>query len=148
MDTDKFLTFYQSLSGIVKDIKRKEMSYMRDYGLRSVHLRCLLKIRAAGNGMSAAELSRVCEMDKALTSRVLRELCDEGFVAVGSEGSRRAYKKAYFLTERSERVISDFDRDITECLVAARGSIPEEDMRTFYRVLFELESNISKITND
>ncbi len=148
MNTDKFLTFYRSMSGIVRDIKKKEMSYMRDYGLRSVHLKCLLKISTEEGGMTATELSHTCGVDKALTSRVLRELYDGGFVTYRSGGGRRAYKRTFVLTDRSERIIADFDRDITECIVAARGDISAEDMNTFYRVLFELEKNISRITND
>lgn len=147
MDTDRFLTFYQSISDIVRNIKRKEMSYMRGCGLRSVHLRCLIRIRASEGGLGAVEISRDCEMDKALTSRTLRELCDGGFLESRPRGSG-AYKRVFLLTEKSERIMADFEHDISECITAARGDISGEELEVFYRVLFALGKNISEIAQD
>ncbi len=144
MDTDRFLTFYRGISGIVRDIKRKEMSYMRGCGLRSVHLRCLIRIRASEGGLGAVEISRDCEMDKALISRTLRELCDGGFLESRPRG-RGAYKRVFLLTEKSERIMADFDRDISEYVAAARGGISNEELEIFYKVLFMLGRNISDI---
>lgn len=147
MDTDRFLTFYQSISGIVRDIKRREMSYMRGCGLRSVHLRCLIRIRASEGGLGAVEISRDCEMDKALTSRTLRELCNGGFLESRPRG-RGAYKRIFLLTEKSERIMADFDRDISECIAAARNGIDAGELEIFYRVLFALGRNISEIAQE
>lgn len=144
MDTDRFLTFYRGISGIVRDIKRKEMSYMRGCGLRSVHLRCLIRIRASEGGLGAVEISRDCEMDKALISRTLRELCDGGFLESRPRG-RGTYKRVFLLTEKSERIMADFDRDISEYVAAARGGISNEELEIFYKVLFMLGRNISDI---
>lgn len=148
MDNNKFLMFYRSIDTIVKAIKRLEMEYMREYGLRSVHLRCLIKIKDSGDGMTATRLSRECGMDKALTSRILRELCEEGFLETRAPGSARAYKKKYFLTEKSEKITSDINEKLSEYIVTARGDISEEDVASFYRVLFALEKNITEINSE
>lgn len=148
MDSNKFLMFYQSFDTIVKAIKRMEMSYMREYGLRSVHMRCLMKIKASENGMTAAELSRECGTDRALSSRILRELGDGGFVVAKAHGEGRAYRKRFFLTEKSQKITDDISADITRYIIAARGDTPEEDIKTFYRVLFSFEKNISELNSN
>ena len=51
MDINRFLMFYQSFEKVLKDIKKKEMSYMSEYGLRSVHMRCLLRIGQSEKGI-------------------------------------------------------------------------------------------------
>jgi len=146
MDTNRFLVFYQVLSRIVKDIKRLEMSYMSEHGLRSVHIGCLLYIKSSEKGMTVTQLAKACKTDKALISRVLKELISDGFiVAVGSDG---AYNKKYVLTEKSEKLTAQIDGVISSYMARARENISEDDLVVFYDVLGTLENNISLIAQD
>lgn len=145
MDTLKFLFFYESLDTIVKSIRKLEMSYMSKYSLRAVHLRCLLRMKEREHGMSVTELARVCKTDKALISRTVRELAEDGFItAVGGEGEK-TYNKRYRLTEKSEGVIGDVSLDISRYIQKARKDITEEDIQIFYEVLSLFEDNIARI---
>ena len=147
METSRFLTFYQSFDRILKDIKKKEMSYMRDYGLRSVHLGCLLRMYKLSAGMTVTELARATKTDKALVSRTLKELSADGFVDTMDNGDEKTYNRKYFLTEKSNNILVDIDKDIAEYMGAARKNISEEKMQEFYKVLASLEYNISFIAN-
>jgi DNA-binding MarR family transcriptional regulator len=144
MDTIRFLMFRRSFERILKDIKKKEMSYMSEYGLRAVHMGCLLRIKQSGKGMTATELARDSQTDKALISRVIKELANDGFVTADVGG----YKKRYYLTEKSEKIVSDIARDVGQYMEEARRGIPEEDMLKFYEVLANLTTNISLIVKD
>lgn len=144
MDTIRFLMFRRSFDRILKDIKKKEMSYMSEYGLRAVHMGCLLRIKQSGKGMTATELARDSQTDKALISRVIKELANDGFVTTDVGG----YKKRYYLTEKSEKIVSDIARDVGQYMEEARRGIPEEDMLKFYEVLANLTTNISLIVKD
>lgn len=144
MDTIRFLMFHRSLDSILKDIKRIEMSYMSEYGLRSVHMGCLLRITQSGKGMTVTELAKESQTDKALISRVIKELTNDGFIATSGSG----YNKRYVLTEKGERVASDIIGDIGQYMLQARNGIPEEDMQKFYEVMASLSHNISLIVND
>ena len=144
MDTLRFLMFRRSFDRILKDIKKKEMSYMSDYGLRSVHFGCLLRINQSADGMTVTELAKESQTDKALISRVLKELTNDGFVTAIGKG----YHIRYFLSEKSEKIVFDIMGDIGEYMAQARKDIPEQDMQKFYEVLATLTHNISLIAND
>ena len=146
MDTNRFLIFYHSFNNIVKDIKKIEMSYMSEYGLRAVHMGCLVHIFQSEKGMTVTELAKACKTDKALISRTIKELIEDDFVTTHS--SAKTYNKRYLLTDKSEQIVISINNDIKRYIVAARGDIPEEDISTFYRVLTSFEKNISLIVGD
>ena len=148
MDTIRFLTFCRSFDKILKDIKKKEMSYMSEYGLRSVHMVCILRMKQSEKGMTVTELAKATQKDKALISRTIKELTADGFVTTKTMVEDKGYKKKYYLTEKSERIATDINDDIGEYMSMARTGIPEEDMQKFYEVLSSLTRNISLIAND
>lgn len=146
MDTKRFLIFYQSFNRILKGIKKIEMTYMSEYGLRSVHMGCLLCIRQSEKGMTVTQLANACKTDKALISRVVKELIADDFITTKS--SEKTYNKKYILTEKSEILTSRLEAAISEYMARARVNISEENLITFYEVLGELENNISLIAYD
>lgn len=148
MDTSRFLFFYSTVGKIVKDIKKIEMSYMREYGLRSVHMGCLLHIKQNEKGMTVTQLANECKTDKALISRTIKELIDLGLVTTRTKGEDKVYKKKYLLTEESDRIVTDIYDDIANYICAARKGIAEEDVQTFYAVLSIFEKNISQLADE
>ena len=146
MDTKRFLFFYHSLHRIVKDIKKIESSYLEDHGLRSVHMSCLLNIVGSEGGVTATRLASACGTDKALISRILKELLACDFIY--AEGEGRAYNKKYNLTEKGKGVVSAIEKDIVEYMTRARVGIPEDSMQVLYEVMHALENNISLIASD
>ena len=147
MDTNRFLIFYQSFERVLKDIKKKEMSYMSEYGLRSVHMRCLLRIGQSEKGMTITQLAKASNTDKALISRVIKELTKDGFVTTKTVGEDKSYNKKYHLTEKGENIASDINEDMSHYMAQARVGIPEGDMLKFYETLAILSNNISLIAD-
>ena len=147
MDTNRFLIFYQSFERVLKDIKKKERSYMSEYGLRPVHMGCLLRIKQSEKGMTITQLAKASHTDKALISRVVKELSRDGFLETKTAGEDKSYNKRYHLTEKSEIIASDINKDIGEYMTQARVGIPEEDMLKFYETLSMLSNNISLIAD-
>ena len=147
MDTNRFLIFYQSFERVVKDIKKKEKAYMSEYGLRSVHMGCLIRINHSEKGMTITQLAKASNTDKALISRVVKELVAQGFLTTKTAGEDKSYNKKYYLTEKSEKIAHDINEDIGEYMAQARIGIPEEDMLKFYETLALLAQNISVIAD-
>ncbi len=146
MDTKRFLFFYHGLHRIVKDIKKIETSYLEEHGLRSVHMGCLLYIVDSEDGMTATQLATSCGTDKALISRILKELVACDFVSV--DGEEKTYNKKYLLTEKGRGLVTTIEKDIVEYMTRARVGIPEENMLNFYDVMRALENNIALIASD
>lgn len=146
METNRFLLFYQGLNRIVKDIKRIESSYLEDYGLRSVHMGCLLHISSSDCGLTATQLTLSSKTDKALVSRTLKELIACDFISV--DGEDKAYNKKFTLTTKGKDLVVAIEKDIVEYMTRARVGIPDESMIGFYEVLSALENNISLIACD
>ena len=93
--------------------------------------------------MTVTELAKESNTDKALISRVIKELTSDGFVATKTAGEDKSYRKKYYLTEKSEKIVSDIDEDIGRYMAQARVGIPDEDMQRFYETLAMLTKNIS-----
>ena len=68
MGIDKFTAFQITFDKIRKNIQKIETSYLRTFGLRSVHTACLLSLGRAERGLTVTELSMFSATDKALTS--------------------------------------------------------------------------------
>ena len=147
MDINRFLMFYQSFEKVLKDIKKKEMSYMSEYGLRSVHMRCLLRIGKSEKGMTITQLAKATGTDKALISRVIKELTLDGFLTTKFKEEDRTYNKKYYLTEKSEKITSDINEDMSLYMARARNGVSDEDMQRFYEILAILVENISLIAD-
>ena len=108
---------------------------------------CLLRIKQSDKGMTSTQLAKASHTDKALISRVVKELSRDGFLETKTDGEDKSYNKRYYLTEKSEIIASDINKDIGEYMTQARVGIPEEDMLKFYETLSMLSNNISLIAD-
>ena len=79
-ETEKFYEFTGLVSRVGKALRRAQEKYTRDFGLRSVHVSCLLRLLDAPGGLSATELSERCGVDRAQISRVSADLAERGLV--------------------------------------------------------------------
>ena len=146
MDTSRFLAFLQTFDRIVKNIKRKEMSYMREHGLRGVHTNCLLYMDNRADGVTVTQLAKECDSDKALVSRTVKELCQDGFIVTESETIEKNYNKKYFLSEKGRELLEGLKKVICGYVAQARTNISPDEMKIFYSVLGKFERNIAQIT--
>lgn len=146
MSTDKFTSFIQVFDRILKNIKKLETAYMRSYGLRSVHTSCLLCLGRNPGGLTVTQIANECGIDKALSSRIVKELFLNAYLAFSPDSENKKYNKKYILTEKSKKIIIGLSYAISEHVKDANKNIPKEKLATFYSVLYELEKNIGEIT--
>lgn len=145
MSTERFTTFFQTQERILKNIKRISSPVMQTYGLRSVHTACFLAMRQNPDGLTVTEIARECFMDKALSSRIVKELLAGDYIASTPESGEKNYNKRYILTPKSRKIMVELNCIITDFILEAGQNIPAEDIATFYRVLAELDHNIESI---
>ncbi len=145
MSTERFITFFQTQERILKNIKRIASPVMQAYGLRGVHTACFLALRHCPDGLTVTELSRECFMDKALSSRIVKELVAGDYIAATPDSGEKNYNKRYILTPKSRKIMLELNCMIAEYVSEAGQNISQDDIDTFYRVLAELDRNIEFI---
>ena len=149
MSTERFIAFYQTFERIIKNIKRISAPVMQQYGLRSVHTTAVLAMRNYPEGLTVTELAKECFIDKALSSRMIRELTEGDFiVAADADSSAKNYNKRYVLTDKSRKMLAELNAIITEFVSEAGQNISQDELQAFYRVLGELDCNINTITRE
>lgn len=145
MSTERFTTFFQTQERILKNIKRISSPVMQSYGLRSVHMACFLALRNAPDGLTVTEIAKECFMDKALSSRIVKELAVGDYITSTPESGEKNYNKRYVLTPKSRKIMVEINCLIADFVSEAGQNIRSDELATFYRVLAELDHNIEMI---
>ena len=123
------------ISRAEKALQRAKAENVRGYGLRSVHVSCLLALYEHEEGLTGTELAAVCGVDRAQISRVASELTGMGLICEAAPGPRRRYRGALTLTEEGRAAAAEMSNIVDEKLQRVSGDIPREDIAAFYRVL-------------
>ena len=104
MYAERFQTFSGLISRAEKALQRAKAENVRGYGLRSVHVSCLLALYEHEEGLTGTELAAVCGVDRAQISRVAAELTGMGLICEAAPGPRRRYRGALTLTEEGREL--------------------------------------------
>lgn len=146
MSTTRFTTFFLTFERVLKNIKRIASPVMQSYGLRTLHLSSVFALGRSETGLSVSELSRECIIDKALSSRILKELTEKGFAEPVGAQTDKNYNKRYVLTPKCRLIISDLAVKIRDYMEQADQSVSEDELAAFYLTLAKLDHNIESIT--
>ena len=77
----RFETFTTQIAKISRCIRRIKTGEMAEFNLKSPHVSCLYYLYQS-DGMTAKELSDVCDEDKAAISRAISYLEENGYINV------------------------------------------------------------------
>ena len=146
MKEDRYITFSITIEQIAKNLQKLKNERMAMFGLRSVHVTCLVRLGQDNKGLTGAELAECCEVDKSLISRVIGELEEKGYVYY--EVCDKKYRRKIFLTESGMHVLEEVRSILFDAVDAVRGDASDEDVETFYRVLNYFDRNICALIND
>ena len=140
MNEDRYITFSISIEQIAKNLQKLKNDRMAIFGLRSVHVTCLVRLGQSPKGMTGADLAETCGVDKSLISRVIGELEEKNYICY--EESDKKYRRKIFLTERGTDVLNEVRTLVGEAVDAVRGDVSDEDLECFYRILNYFDQNI------
>ena len=139
--TDRFEAFVAGVTACYRSVQRIKTAEMTELGLRGSHAMCLYFLLGAPQGLTAAQLSRLCCEDKAAISRTLAQLELLGYAAP-RPGSR--YRAPVSLTPLGMEKASGV-QSIVEAWVAAGGAgLTEEERAVFYKALSRIAANLEK----
>ncbi|MBE6556097.1 MAG: MarR family transcriptional regulator [Ruminococcaceae bacterium] len=144
MRTNRFEIFSTSIAQLIKSVQYLKGQKMAQYGLKGTNALCLCQILESDGGLSATELARQGEIDKAQVSRCMAELMERGFVYRDDQNGRR-YKQKYRLTPTGLTVAEDVNACIQEIQNAVSKNIPASDLDIFYKTLYKLCDNFAEL---
>jgi len=142
---NRFETFIGLVSQIYKSIQKIKGIEMMEQGLRANHTMCLYNLSQHPEGLTAAELSVLCDEDKAAISRTLAELAERGYVSCEMPVGRKKYRTKLFLTEKGDgaaRFIAEKAESILE--KGGEGLTPEQ-RESLYASLALISANLQSL---
>ena len=147
MRNNRFEIFSTSISQLIKAVQQLKSRKMAQYGLKGTNALCLSQILHSKDGLTATELVKQGEIDKAQVSRCMQELTAKGFVCREDESGRR-YKQLYRLTASGREVAEDIDRTVTRIQLAVDKNITPAELEQFYSTLYKLCTNFGELLEE
>lgn len=148
MESERFETFANYISGIYWDIQKLKAKWNERLGLKSVHIFWVYLLRKHPEGLTSAELSRHSQSNRSLVSREIRELIDMGYVAYRQDQEKQRHGKKLILTP-SGKEISDFISSTSlDIQNKVSKGIPAEDLVVFYRTLNTLQHRFDMLAQE
>ena len=144
---DRFEHFSYSISNIYKHIIKIERDEMEKYGLRASYVQYLITMSRFPEGITAANLSELCEKDKAAISRIVSEMEEKGLVTRESD-KNNMYRAKLVLTDEGKKAADYVSERAEKAVNAAGQGLSEEDRKIFYGVLAIFEANLRRISRD
>ena len=134
-----------SLENINKCITKIKSIKISEFGIRSAHFNCLMRIDLSSEGLTPTELSKDCGVDKAFVSRTTADLMNGGFIQINQKfNDGRKYRNKYILTEKGKEVIKETKALIEKYFMDISDKISEYDMKCFLRVIFAISESVEK----
>lgn len=142
---ERFETFTVLINRISRNIRRIKNQEMAEYNLRSSHIYCLYYLYTS-NGLTATDLCKHCEEDKATVSRSLEYLENNGYLICEAKKAKR-YKNTLKLTDMGDEVAEKIADKIAYFLNQISADLTEEERLQFYHSLSLISKSLDNIAN-
>lgn len=142
---NRFETFVSSIASITRYIQKIERDVMAHYGLKGPHAQYLIAMNRFPHGITAAQLSAVCERDKAAVSRAISEL-ESAELIQRPKAENSGYRALLTLTERGKHAAGQLIRTAELAVEQAGQGLTEENRTVFYAAFHQIASNLQHMS--
>jgi DNA-binding MarR family transcriptional regulator len=143
----RFEEFSFVISSIYHAIQKIERDEMEKYGLKGPHAQYLVAMSHWPDGVTAAQLSELCDKDKAAVSRALVELEKRGMV-IRELANDTAYRALLKLTQKGEAAAQFVGRKATAAVEIAGKGLSEAERAAFYAALHAISHRLTRISRE
>ena len=140
----RFETFVTAITQIYRSIQRLKSQEMAPFGLKGTHVMCLFQLQKHPEGLTSAQLSQLCEEDKAAISRAVAELREQNLIESPSLKEHRNYRSPLTLTEQGREITQRMDQKILNAVRTAAQGYSAEERSIFYHVLLQIADNLQE----
>lgn len=138
---DRFEAFVTGITACYKYIQKIKSAQMTELGLKGTHVMCLFYLHHSPQGLTSAQLCRLCAEDKAAISRTLGELERQEYLNIRQlEGKR--YRARIFLTPSGVEIAQQMEGMMESWVGIGGEGLDEEERAAFYRTLRKIALNL------
>lgn len=145
---NRFEDFTTNIAQIYKSIQKIKKHHMQSLGLKSTYVMCLHHLAQTPEGITAADLCRLCKENKAGISRILSDMAQEGFIRYANENDGKKYRAKALLTDTGRKYALEINRRIADAVARGSMGITEQERETFYRILFRITENLNQLCTE
>lgn len=138
---ERFTSLILQINRSIQHIKLLEMSRFQ---LKGIHAMCIFYLNQNPEGLSQAELVRLCLEDKASISRALSELSARNLVIDTQPGQQKKYNARITLTPKGLEIARQVQEKATAALNTCSGDLTDSDREAMYRSLMQISDNLEQ----
>ena len=142
---ERFESFTSSVTKAYKSIQKIKIAEAEKIGLKPTYVMYMYYLGKNPEGLTHAELCKLCIEDKAAVSRAIVELTKKGFIKNSEENSNRKYRTKIVLTDEGKHINNNLNEAIAIAVNKASKNLDEVDRENFYRVFFYITDNLDEI---
>lgn len=142
---NRYEQFSFIVSGINRHIQKLEHDEMIKLGYKGAFAQYLVAIRHHSDGVTAAQLSEICEKDKAAVSRIITEMIEKGLVDRKSEKDTN-YRAKLTLSAEGQKVAEYIASRASAAIEAMGNELTEEQRKTLYATLDSIAAKLQVLT--
>lgn len=139
---ERFEQLTLGVSRVYKSIQKIKKQSMEFMGLKSTHVMCLYYLGIYKDGLTAAEICRLCMENKAGISRILNDLEHQGLISYLLPPGGKNYRSKAVLTPLGKTYTTKVNKQILKAVRAAGNGLDSTERETFYRVLTQIADNL------
>lgn len=144
---ERFEKFSFIIASINRSLHKIAAEEMVSYGLKGSFAFYLAAMHSRPEGVTAAQLSELCERDKAAVSRVLSEMESMGLIK--REGAaEKNYRTLIVLTDEGRKAADYVVRRATLAVEEAGCGLTDENRAIFYQSIELIASNLVRIADN
>lgn len=144
---ERYEQFSFIVSAINRHIQKLERDEMIKFGHKGAFAQYLMAMRRYPEGVTSAQLSEMCDKDKAAVSRVVTEMIEKGLV-VRKSAKDSLYRAKLTLSQEGER-IAEFVANRAVAAIEAMGNELSDDQRKIlYFTLDVIENKLGVLSRE
>lgn len=138
--------FLKRWNELERNIKKLKIMEAQKLGLKVADLMILLEL--SQEGLSNADLSRRCDLDKAAVTRSLKELDKLGYIHRFSNSSGKRYGSKLVLSPLGNQMMLDLSKTMDRIVKQSSADLSEQQRQQFYATLTEIAQNIRRLNQE
>lgn len=143
----RFEVFTLGLSEIMSSWNKIATDELKPFGLKGTYVIYLIALYKHPEGLTAANLSEMCNRDKAEVSRAIKALESKSFV-VRENVTVNGYRAKITLTDEGYRVTTAVRERIKLAVEKGGEGLSETQREDFYTALETIGKNLKKISRE